>query len=141
LFSRRVPAKVIFMDALYPRLLVDRFAETFRFYDGLLPELLGATCARGTSEGPYASWDVGSEGVLALFERAAMAASLGVEPPVAGGALLVSRVADVDAAFARCLAAGARAESAPTDRPAWGPTMRTAHVRDPEGNLWELQSY
>ncbi|MEV7414494.1 VOC family protein [Streptomyces sp. NPDC089919] len=129
------------MDALHPRLMADRFAETFRFYDTLLPGLLGATRAGGTEAGPYASWDLGTEGLLALFDRAAMAAALGVEPPAAGGALLVSRVADVDAAHARCLAAGARPAAAPADRPDWGPTLRTAHVRDPEGNLWELQSY
>ncbi|MFJ5547440.1 VOC family protein [Streptomyces sp. NPDC093225] len=129
------------MDALHPRLLVDRFPESFRFYDALLPELLGATRTRGTAEGPYASWDLGTEGLIALFDRAAMAASMAVEPPAAGGALLVSRVADVDDAFARCLARGAAEVSPPTARPAWGPTMRTAHVRDPEGNLWELQSY
>ncbi|MGP3973568.1 hypothetical protein ACTWQF_05905 [Streptomyces sp. 8N114] len=26
-------------------------------------------------------------------------------------------------------------------RPEWGPTLRTAHVRDPEGNVLEFQSY
>ncbi|WP_030192605.1 VOC family protein [Streptomyces sp. NRRL S-87] len=129
------------MDALHPRLLVDRFPESFRFYDALLPELLGATRTRGTAEGPYASWDLGTEGLIALFDRAAMAASMAVEPPPAGGALLVSRVADVADAFARCVARGATEVGPPTPRPAWGPTMRTAHVRDPEGNLWELQSY
>ena len=27
------------------------------------------------------------------------------------------------------------------DRPAWGPTLRTAHLRTPDGTLVELQSY
>lgn len=137
------------MDALHPRLLVARFGETFRFYDALLPGLLGAVRTRGGAEGPYASWDVDGQGVLALLDRAAMAAA--VTPPGAGGAfgtsgpddrtMLVSRVPDVDAAYAACLARGAAPAGPPADRPEWGPTLRSAQVRDPEGNLWELQSY
>jgi hypothetical protein len=55
--------------------------------------------------------------------------------------MLVSRVADVDAGFALCLWHGARAVAAPADRPEWGPILRNALVRDPDGNLVELQSY
>ncbi|MEU7133386.1 VOC family protein [Streptomyces sp. NPDC046261] len=130
------------MDALHPRLLVNRFDEAFRFYDATLPAVLGATRTAGSAEGPYASWDVGAEGVLALFDRAAMASSVGLDGTAGGdGMMLVSRVADVDAAFARCVAHGATAVAAPADRPEWGPGLRTAHVRTPEGTLWELQSY
>ncbi|MEU6864954.1 VOC family protein [Streptomyces sp. NPDC046876] len=142
------------MDALHTRLLVGRFGETFRFYDAVLPALLGATRTRGSAEGPYASWDVDGQGVLALFERAAMAATLTLHGAGAGAnagagagagaddrTMLVSRVPDVDAAYAACLAHGATPAGPPADRPEWGPTLRSAHVRDPEGNLWELQSY
>ncbi|MFE2142981.1 VOC family protein [Streptomyces sp. NPDC059456] len=140
------------MDALHPRLLVARFGETFRFYDTLLPELLGATRTRGGADGPYASWDVAGQGVLALLDRTTMAATA----PSLGGTtgrddrpddrpddrtMLVSRVPDVDTAYASCLARGATPAGPPADRPEWGPTLRSAHVRDPEGNLWELQSY
>ncbi|MFF3861825.1 VOC family protein [Streptomyces sp. NPDC002209] len=140
------------MDALHTRLLVARFGDAFRFYDALLPALLGATRTRGGAEGPYASWDVDGQGVLALFDRATMAATAapaGAAGPVhstgpAGPAdrtMLVSRVPDVDAAYAACLARGAAPAGPPADRPEWGPTLRSAQVRDPEGNLWELQSY
>ncbi|RKN47166.1 VOC family protein [Streptomyces hoynatensis] len=129
------------MDALHPRLLVDRFPETFRFYDAVLPALLGAARARGDAAGPYASWDVGGEGVLALFDRAAAPPELAGAQAAAPGTMLVSRVEDVDAAFALCTAHGAAPVAGPTARPAWGPTMRTAHVRAPEGTLWELQAY
>ncbi|MEU3775385.1 VOC family protein [Streptomyces sp. NPDC032472] len=136
------------MDALHTRLLVGRFGETFRFYDALLPALLGATRSRGSAEGPYASWDVDGQGVLALFDRAAMAATVTLNGTGAGAgagpddrAMLVSRVPDVDTAYAACLAHGATPAGPPADRPEWGPTLRSAHVRDPEGNLWELQSY
>ncbi|MEU5693227.1 VOC family protein [Actinosynnema sp. NPDC020468] len=131
------------MDALYPRLLVTRFAACFRFYDAVLPDLVGATLARGDERGPYASWDVRAETAVALFDRAAMAAAIGADGRSAEGdaVVLTSRVPDVDAAFRLCLAHGAREVAAPTARPEWGPTARTAHVRDPEGNLLELQSY
>jgi predicted enzyme related to lactoylglutathione lyase len=135
------------VDALYPRLLVTRFAECFRFYGAVLPELLGAVRMKGDESGPYANWDVERQGVLVLFDRAAMATVAGTTalppagPPAQDAAMLVSRVADVDAALAFCLAHGATPVAAATDRPDWGPTMRTAHLRDPEGTLIELQSY
>jgi catechol 2,3-dioxygenase-like lactoylglutathione lyase family enzyme len=141
------------MDALHPRLLVGRFADTFRFYDAVLPPLVGATLTRGDESGPYASWDVGTEGVLMLLDRAAMAAVTGSTAlPAAPGsatapalsqdrAMLVSRVPDVTAGYDLCLRHGGLPVAPPADRPEWGPTMRTAHVRDPDGNLLELQSY
>ncbi|WP_405762316.1 VOC family protein [Streptomyces sp. NBC_00045] len=138
------------MDALHPRLLVARFGETFRFYDALLPELLGATRTRGGGDGPYASWDVADQGVLSLLDRSAMAATVAPLDTATASAsasasadrsMLVSRVPDVDTAYAACLARGATPAAPPADRPEWGPTLRSAHVRDPEGNLWELQSY
>ncbi|RSS66756.1 VOC family protein [Streptomyces sp. WAC06614] len=136
------------MDALYPRLLVARFEETFRFYDALLPALLGATRTRGNAEGPYASWDAAGQGVLALLDRTAMAATVPPGGPRTGPAatpddrtMLVSRVPDVDAAYAACVDHGGTPAGPPADRPEWGPTLRSAQVRDPEGNLWELQSY
>ncbi|GAA2925577.1 VOC family protein [Streptomyces thioluteus] len=135
------------MDALHPRLLVSRFADTFRFYAAVLPQLAGARLVQGTEDGPYAHWDLDGEGLLMLFDRAAMAEALGTsglpaEPPAAQDrTMFVSRVTDVDSGFALCLRHGGSAAARPADRPEWGPSLRTAHVRDPEGNLIELQSY
>ncbi|MGW8567201.1 VOC family protein [Isoptericola sp. NPDC055881] len=135
---------------MHPRLLVRRFAACFRFYDAVLPPLTGARLVRGTHEGPYASWDIGSEGAVMLLDRTAMASITGTaeQPaelpaglPPHDAAMLVSRVDDVAAGYALCLAHGAAPVAPPAPRPQWGPTMRTAHVRDPDGNLWELQSY
>ena len=126
------------MDVLHPRLLVSRFAECFAFYDAVLPEVLGARLVKGGPDGPYAHWDVGSEGVLSMLDRAFMtevAGTTGAQDHV----MLVSRVADVDRAYAVCLAHGGRSVTEPADRPGWG--LRAAHVRDPEGNLVEFQSY
>ncbi|MGW5350749.1 VOC family protein [Streptomyces sp. NPDC004031] len=129
------------MDALHPRLLVADFGAAFRFYDAVLPPLVGARLARGSADGPYASWDVGTEGVLALIERGALGALAQGGGAGGGASMLVSRVEDVTAGYELCLRHGAACVAGPAARPEWGPTMRTAHVRDPEGNLWELQSY
>ncbi|MFD7449683.1 VOC family protein [Kitasatospora sp. NPDC059827] len=136
------------MDALYPRLLVTRFAETFGFYRAVLPALTGATLVKGTPEGPYANWDVDEQAVLVLFDRAAMSATLGTTglparpaTPTQDTAMLVLRVDDVDEALALCLRHGGVLAVPATDRPEWGPGLRSAHLRDPEGHLIELQSY
>ncbi|MFE6766802.1 VOC family protein [Streptomyces sp. NPDC057689] len=135
------------MDALHPRLLVERFADCFRFYDAVLPALIGAVRASGGAAGPYAHWDVDGQGVLVLFDRDAMAAVVGrghlpaQAPPAQDRSMLVCRVDDVDAGLELCLAGGGKLAAPACDRPEWGPGLRTAHVRDPEGNLVELQSY
>lgn len=135
------------MDAFYPRLLVTRFAESFRFYNAVLPELIGAKLVKGDENGPYAFWDVNDEAAVVLSDRAKWAEVAGtMDLPVEAApsqdrVMLVSRVDDVDAAYALCLASGGTAVAEPTDRPDWGPNLRSAHVRDPEGHLLELQSY
>ncbi|MFF0295114.1 VOC family protein [Kitasatospora sp. NPDC004615] len=37
--------------------------------------------------------------------------------------------------------AGSRRVLPPIDRPEWGPTLHSAHLRDPQGTLIALQSY
>ncbi|WP_328854591.1 VOC family protein [Microbispora hainanensis] len=130
------------MDALYPRVLASRFAECFRFYDGLLTEVAGARLAKGAETGPYANWDRDGEGVLALLDREMLATVIGVDLDGGhDGIMLVLTVDDVDKAAAVGAAAGGRIVAPPSPRPEWGPTCRTAHLRDPDGNLLELQSY
>jgi predicted enzyme related to lactoylglutathione lyase len=126
---------------------VDRFAEMFEFYQAVLPELVGAKLIKGTAAGPYANWDVADQAVLVLFDRAAMTAVVGTEalpattPAAQDNVMFVCRVDDVDAGADLCLRHGATLAVPATDRPDWGPTLRTAHLRDPEGRLIELQSY
>ena len=135
------------MDALHSRLLVTRFPEMYGFYQAVLPEMLGAKLMKGGPEGPYANWDVEDQAVLVLFDRATVARLAGTSklPAVAAPAqdrtMFVCRVDDVDAGAALCVRNGATLVVGPTDRPDWGPSLRTAHLRDPEGNLIELQSY
>lgn len=53
-------------------------------------------------------------------------------------ALSVENYAEVDAAFARVVAAGAEPVMEPTTEP-WG--QRTCYIADPEGNLIEIGSF
>ncbi|MET7338627.1 VOC family protein [Nonomuraea sp. NPDC005650] len=130
------------MDALYPRLLVRDFPASAAFYQAVLRELLGVEPVKVLPG--YANWDIEGEAGLVLFDRGRLAAAIGTEdlPQAAQDmAMLVMKVDDVDTAAA-CLAGhGATVVAPPQDRPDWAPTLRTAHLRDPEGNLIELQSY
>ncbi len=134
------------MDALYPRLLVSDFETAARFWTGALRELVGIEPVKVIPEAGYANWDLDGQAALVLFARSAIAqvTGTGALPERAAGqdtGMLVMRVTDVDDA-ARVLAAhGATLVAEPQDRPQWGPGLRTAHLRDPDGNLVELQSY
>ncbi|GAA0368522.1 VOC family protein [Microbispora corallina] len=131
------------MDTLYPRVLATRFSDCFRFYDGLLTEVAGARLVKGAADGTYANWDRGPEAVLALVDRSLLARVTGMA--LGGGdgdgAMLVLTVDDVERAAEVAAAHGGQVVVPPGDRPEWGPTCRTAHLRDPDGNLLELQSY
>ncbi|MEV4110985.1 VOC family protein [Nonomuraea sp. NPDC049695] len=134
------------MDVLYPRLLVRDFPACAAFYQAVLRELLGVEPARFLPG--YASWDIEGQTGLSLFGRGMIAEAVGTadlpraaQNPVQDSAMLVMKVDDVDKA-ADCLTRhGATVAAPPQDRPDWGPTLRTAHLRDPEGNLIEVQSY
>jgi catechol 2,3-dioxygenase-like lactoylglutathione lyase family enzyme len=109
------------------RLLVDDFADAFRFYR----DTLGLGAASGDESAGYASFETGS-GTVALFERGGQAEVVELRPP-GDSTLLVLDVDDVDAAVARLAAHVVRE---PVDRPHWG--GRVAYLRDPSGNLIEL---
>ncbi|GAA1533779.1 VOC family protein [Kribbella lupini] len=148
------------MDALYPRLLVDDFPATVEFYRGVLDELFGIQPVKVIPEAAYANWDLGGETALVLFGRAGLNAALGLEAegPAASSAsnaaasattaaasstsmMLVFKVGDVDTAARIVEKHGATPVAAAQDRPQWGPNLRTAHLRAPDGTLLELQSY
>ena len=120
------------------RLLVDHFAECFRFYR----DVLSLPVRYGMEDDDYAEFR--SEALhIALYRRALMAAIAGTFPlPVADTgldrAVLVLRVDDVDATVANIVENGGRMTVPPTDRPAWG--CRTAHLRNPSGTLIEINA-
>lgn len=116
----------------YVVLVVEDLDRALAFYTGTLG------LALGHRSGPYAQLDTGTTR-LALYEREAMAHTIGRDlaapDPDAPGFEIGFKTADVDAAYADLLDAGAEAVTPPADRP-WG--QRTAYVRDPDGHLVEL---
>ncbi|MCI4063233.1 VOC family protein [Micromonospora sp. R77] len=116
--------------ALHARVVADDFPATLRFYTDLL-----GTPERLVPEFGYASFDQGGETVLAILDRSAADAVLPAGR--GGGVLLVLPVPDVDTMIAG-LPAGSVALP-PADRPGWG--VRSAYLRDPEGNLVEVQTW
>jgi len=122
------------MRLTHIRLLADDFAGTFRFYR----DVMGMTVKWGDETSTYADFaDSRGASVLALFDRAEMLDAVGSRAGIGGErVVLVFQVSDVDRELARLRERGALVAAGPTDHPDWG--LRTAHVRDPEGNLVEI---
>ncbi len=118
----------------YVRLLVENYRGTFRFYR----DVLGLTLLRGDTDSEYAEFE--APGVrLALFQRARMADALGIPEPKSEGrghVTLVFAVDDVDAAHKELERKGVRFIFAPRTHEDWD--VRTAHFRDPDGNVIEI---
>ena len=124
------------MQLTHVRLLVSRFDECFRFYR----DVMGLTPTWGQEGDGYADFAAGPAN-LALFNRAAMADAVGAaglpaEASAQDRVALILRVDDVDATVQRLQERGAAFVTGPTDHADWG--IRTAHLRDPDGNLIEL---
>ncbi|MET7650890.1 VOC family protein [Streptomyces sp. NPDC005486] len=125
------------MEFAQVRLLVTDFAACYHFYS----DVLGLKPQSGAEQGPYEKFSpaTGSTGI-AIQDRAMMARVLGELGDTANGhrSLVALRVDDLDATCARITDRGATLIHGPvpmTDR------MRVAHLKDPEGNLVELQEW
>ncbi|MEU1314690.1 VOC family protein [Streptomyces tibetensis] len=125
------------MELAQVRLLVTDFPACYRFYG----EVLGLTPQSGAVDGPYEKFSpaVGSAGI-ALQDRSMMTQVLDEVGDVAAGhrSLVVLRVDGLDAYCEEITMRGATVLHGPapmTDR------MRVAHLKDPEGNLVELQEW
>jgi uncharacterized glyoxalase superfamily protein PhnB len=122
--------------------MAPRLGYVVRFVEALGPavdfyaDVLGLTLTKRAEH--WAQFDCGSVR-LGLYERAAMAQTLGLDvealgrPP--GAVELAFEVEDVDAAHAAAVAAGARSLQPPADR-YWG--ERTGYLLDPDGGIVEL---
>lgn len=126
------------MPATHTRLLVDRFAECFRFYR----DMIQMTPKWGDENSGYASFTSEDGQVsLALFLRQSMSDVLGtgtlpVKPSGQDAFMLIFGVEDVDAEVKRIREQGGVILLGPADFPGWG--YRGAYLRDPDGNLVEL---
>jgi lactoylglutathione lyase len=121
------------------RLLTNHFPEMFRFYR----DALDLRPRWGDENGSYAEFDTGTGVDLALFSRKQMAELLGTadkpeftraQDPV----MLIVAVDDVDFRANRLIEHGAILTNPPADQPDHG--IRSAYLRDPDGNLIELNS-
>jgi lactoylglutathione lyase len=122
----------------YNRLLVADFRASFRFYR----DVLGFTPTWGDENDVYADFETGGA-TLALFRRDLMAQAVGTTDKPASAesqdmVAFVFSVENVDAAYAELQGKGVVFLTEPQDRAAWG--IRTAHFRDPDGNLLEIYS-
>ncbi|KMS67764.1 MULTISPECIES: VOC family protein [Streptomyces] len=125
------------MELAQVRLLVTDFAACYRFY----ADVLGLKAQSGATEGPYEKFSphAGSAGI-ALQDRAMMAELLAEVGDTATGhrSLVVLRVDDLEAYCAEITARGATLLHGPAPM---ADRMRVAHLKDPEGNLVELQEW
>ncbi|MDQ0580948.1 VOC family protein [Streptomyces rishiriensis] len=125
------------MEFVQVRLLVTDFAACYRFY----AHVLGLKPQSGAERGPYEKFSpaTGSAGI-AVQDRAMMAEVLGELGDAAHGhrSLVALRVDDLDAMCARITAHGVALVHGPAPM---ADRMRVAHLKDPEGNLVELQEW
>jgi catechol 2,3-dioxygenase-like lactoylglutathione lyase family enzyme len=113
------------------RLLVDDAPACFRFYR----DVIGLTPTWGTEAEGYADFDAGGT-TLAIMGRAGQAEVVDLRD-AGDGAILVFGVENLPAALAELRERGAEPGEI-VDRPDWG--IRFAHLRDPAGNLIEVNS-
>jgi len=125
----------------HPRLLVSNFAECFRFYR----DVMGLEVTWGSEDDSYAAFTdrEGKETTLALFRRRAMAevvgtADLPFETVCQDRFALIVEVEDLDGLVEELRGRGVQFVPGPQDYPDWG--IRSAYLRDPDGNLIELSS-
>lgn len=120
------------------RLLTDDFKACFRFYR----DVLELPVRYGSEDEVYAEFK--SDAVhFALFRKDLMAqVTETTDKPAAAEArddiAVILRVDDLDRVFDRLAAKGVEFHTLPTDRKEWG--CRTAHFRDPDGRLLELNA-
>jgi len=127
------------MELTQVRLLVKDFDVCFRFYRDVMafPVLWG-----GEGSG-YADFEVGERARLALFDRRAMAETVGTaalpqEAACQDRAMLIFEAQDLGGTVAELRARGAEIVVDAADYPGWG--IRAAYLRDPDGTLIELYS-
>lgn len=122
------------MEFTQVRLIVTDFAGMFGFYR----DVLGIKPQFDDDSGPYAAFKPDGGGTIALHDRAALAGVVPDLAPASGDRSLIAlRFDDIDQAVAELRDRGAN----PTEPAALGDRVRAAYLRDPEGNLIELQQW
>ena len=123
-------------ELTHVRLLVGNYRTCFSFYK----DVVGLDVAWGDENTAYAEFEAGNVR-LALFGREEMSEVVGTtelpaETRVQDSAVVVLRVDDVDRVCEELRSSGVELVTEPQDRVDW--QVRTAHFRDPAGNLLEV---
>jgi len=129
-------ASPIAIRTTHIRLLVKDYDKEFRFFR----DVLGFKPTFGAEGENYADFDCNGM-TIALFKRSLMSEDLKTtEKPTEQDAqdrvALIFGVADVDSTVAQLRSKGVTIATEPHDRKDWG--IRVSHVRDPDGNLIEI---
>ena len=123
------------MKFAYTRLLVDQadFPACFDFYKNVL----GFKVKWGDGDPSYTSFETGDT-TISINSYWIMGDALGLpaNPPKSDRAVLIFEVEDVDAKYEALKKRGVTFTHPPEDHTDWG--IRTAHFRDPAGNLIEI---
>ena len=121
------------MKLTHTRLLVDHYAACFRFYR----DVMQFEVVWGDETSRYADFRAGDGALLAVNDREVMEvvgeASADERPD---SAVLIFEVDDLERSVQTLKERGISFVTEIQDRPSWG--VRTAYLRDPAGNLLEL---
>lgn len=120
----------------FTRLLVSNFKECFLFYR----DMMGFSVGFGTEDDTYADFTVGAVNI-SLFDKHEMSVTLNTahlpeSVDAQDKVCLVFAVENVDEACQQLRSKGVQLAVEPTNHADWG--IRTAHFRDPDGNLIEI---
>jgi lactoylglutathione lyase len=129
----------MFLQLTHIRLLVSNYRDCFLFYR----DALGFVIDWGDENSGYAELHTGDGVKLALFRKELMAEAIpsAYQPSAIecqNKMALVFAVDNVDELYYHLEEKNAIIVTQPMDRPEWG--LRTAHFRDPDGNLIEIFS-
>ena len=127
--------------SFHVRLIVADFDGCFRFYRDVLGlKVTWGEEADGSAAG-YASFETADGASISINDQSVFAPVVGFETHEVGEyvkdrAALIFEVDDVVAEADRLSALGIALETEPTTYPGFG--IRAAHLRDPDGNLIEI---
>lgn len=138
--SKKVQAIPAGYGAVMPQLVVSPCAEALEFYERAFGAQLGMRMPGPDGLLMHAEMNIGGS-IIMLADEVSMPGEVVRKSPrnagaITGGVMLY--VEDVDSAFQRALAEGAKSVREPTDE-FWGD--RFAQLQDPFGHVWSMATH